>query len=70
MVTKELLKAEIDNVPEENYDSLFRLIREMEQTRKNFDKEIFLDEVRVVREKIGGYLTDEELKQMKEYGRE
>lgn len=53
MVTKELLKAEIDNVPEENYDSLFRLIREMEQTRKNFDKEIFLDEVRVVREKIG-----------------
>ncbi|MBS4027939.1 MAG: hypothetical protein KGZ58_04795 [Ignavibacteriales bacterium] len=70
MVTKELLKSEIDNVPEENYDSLFRVIREMEQTRKNFDKEKFLNEVRAVREKIGGYLTDDELKQMKEFGRE
>ncbi|MEK7263978.1 MAG: hypothetical protein AAB071_05650 [Bacteroidota bacterium] len=70
MVTKELLKSEIDNVPEENYDNLFRIIREMEQTGKNFNKEGFLNEIRAVREKIGGYLTDEELKQIKEYGRE
>ena len=41
MVTKELLKSEIDNVPEENYDNLFRIIREMEQTGKNFNKEGF-----------------------------
>jgi hypothetical protein len=65
MITKELLKAEIDNVPEENLYKLFHIMKEMELQQKEIDTKKFLEEVRAHRKKIGGYLTDEELKQMK-----
>ncbi len=39
MITKELLKAEIDKVPEENLGVLYRIVKALEEPREKSDLE-------------------------------
>ncbi|MEK7264451.1 MAG: hypothetical protein AAB071_08085 [Bacteroidota bacterium] len=46
MVTKELLKSEIDNVPEEQLEKLYNYIQDLEQRTTDKPKESIMEKLR------------------------
>jgi|GEM_PF-1901759 uncharacterized protein YfkK (UPF0435 family) len=69
MITKELLKAEIDNVPEEHLEKIYSIVKSYEPKGKHQQSDKFIQRAHVLREKSAIYVTDEEVTQMKNEGR-
>ena len=49
MVTKELIKKEIENLPEENLDGVFKIIKDFEQFQKISNKRSFMFKLRNIK---------------------
>ena len=69
MITKEMIKTKIDNVPEERLEKLYDVISEYEEPMKKSRTEEILQQARESRSRISGFLTDEDLELYKNYGR-
>ncbi|MBS4027463.1 MAG: hypothetical protein KGZ58_02400 [Ignavibacteriales bacterium] len=69
MVTKELLKTEIDNVPNEHLEKIYNIIKNYEPQIAQERSENFIQRAQVLRDKTPIYVTDEEITRMKNEGR-
>ena len=69
MITKELLKSEIDNVPEEHLEKIYSIVKSYEPKGKYQKPDEFIQRARVLREKSTIFVTDEEITRMKNEGR-
>jgi hypothetical protein len=49
MTTKELIKAEIDRLPEEALDEVYNLIKDFARSRSQVDQQTFMDKLLSIR---------------------